>query len=161
MVMSIRSQAPVSASLKSLTQGFILTQRTDCKSSRTIEYYERNLRRFLWYAENQGWPADVRLISEWNLRNFLAYVSGEGNRWGVEGNGSESSRRKATYCTVHHYYCVLKAFFNWCLRDEFVSVSPLVKIKLKNPKLNVVQPYKEKEMLKILEVCERDIKNGA
>jgi hypothetical protein len=34
-----------------------------------------------------------------------------------KGNGSESSRPKATYCTVHHYYCVLKAFFNWCVRE--------------------------------------------
>ncbi len=161
MVVSIRSQAPVSASIRSLTQGFILTQRTDCKSPRTIEYYESNLRRFLWYTENQDWPVDVRLISEWHLRDFLAYVSGEANRWGVEGNGSESSRRKATYCTVHHYYCVLKAFFNRCLREEFIPASPLVKIKLKNPQLNVVQPYTEKEILKMLEVCERDIKNGA
>ena len=147
MVVSIGSQAPVSASIKSLTQGFILTQRTDYKSPGTIEYYESNLRRFLWYAENQDWPEDIRLISEWHLRDFLACVSGEDNRCGVEGNGSESSRRKATYCTVHHYSCVLKVFFNWCLREEFISISPLAKIKLKNPKLNVLQPYTEKEML--------------
>jgi len=81
------------------------------------------------------------MITEWHIREFLAYVSGEGNRWGLEGNGSESSRTKATYCTVHHYYCVLKAFFNWCVRESFILESPLAKIKLKNPKLNVVQPY--------------------
>ncbi|MFC2011444.1 hypothetical protein ACFLUR_04055, partial [Chloroflexota bacterium] len=89
--MSIRSQVPVSTSVQSLTKGFVLTQRTDCKSPRTIEYYESNLRRFLWYADQQ----------EWHIREFLGYVSGEGNRWGLSGNGSESSRPKATYCTVH------------------------------------------------------------
>ena len=62
MVVSIRSQAPVSTSVKSLVKGFVLTQRTDCKSPRTIEYYESNLRRFLWYADQQEWPDDVRLI---------------------------------------------------------------------------------------------------
>jgi hypothetical protein len=77
MVVSVRSQAPVSTSVQSLVKGFILTQRTDCKSPRTIEYYEGNLRRFLWYATNQGRDDDVRLIAEWNIREFLSYVSGE------------------------------------------------------------------------------------
>ena len=134
MVLSIRPQIPVGASVESLVKGFVLTQHTDCKSPRTIEYYESNLRRFLWYAKKNEWPNNARLITEWHIREFLAYVSGEGNRWGLEGNGSESSRQKATYCTVHHYYCVLKAFFNWCVREGFIPETPLAKIKLKNPR---------------------------
>ncbi|MFC2042037.1 tyrosine-type recombinase/integrase [Chloroflexota bacterium] len=142
-------------------KGFVLTQRTDCKSPRTIEYYESNLRRFLWYADQQEWPDDVRLITGWHIREFLAYAGGESNRWGLTGNGSESSRPKATYCTVHHYYCVLKAFFNWCVGEGFVTESPLTKIKLKNPKLNVVQPFSNQDILKLLEVCDYDRKNNA
>ena len=160
MVVSIRSQAPVSTSVQSLTKGFVLTQRTDCKSPRTIEYYESNLRRFLWYADQQKWPDDVRLITEWYIREFLAYAGEEGNRWGLSGNGSESSRQKATYCTVHHYYCVLKAFFNWCVREGFITESPLAKIKLKNPRLNVVQPYSSQDILKMIKVCDYDYKNN-
>ena len=132
MVVSIRSQASVSTSVKSLVIGFILTQRTDCRSPRTIEYYESNLRRFLWYSDLQQWPDDVRLITECHIREFLAYTGEESNRWGLKGKGSESSRPKATYCTVHHYYCGLKAFFNWCVREEFISESPLSKIRPKN-----------------------------
>ena len=161
MVVNIRSQAPVGTSLISLTKGFVLTQRTDSKSPRTIEYYESNLRRFLWYAEQQEWSDDVRLITEWHIREFLAYTGGEGNRWGLSGNGSESSRPKATYSTVHHYYCVLKAFFNWCVREGFFPESPLAKIKLKNPSLNVVQPYSNGDILKLIEMCDQDCKNNA
>jgi len=40
MVVSFKPQAPVSTSLISLIKGFILTQRTDCRSPNTIEYYE-------------------------------------------------------------------------------------------------------------------------
>lgn len=156
-----KTMAPVSTSVKSLVKGFILTQRTDCKSPRTIEYYEGNLNRFLWYADQQTWPDDTRLITQWNIREFLAYVSGEGNRWGLNGNGSESSKPKATYTTVHHYYCVLKAFFNWCVREGFIPESPLSNIKLANPKLNVVQPYSTQEIMKILAVCDRDYKGNA
>ena len=101
MVVSIRSQAPVGTSIRSLVKGCVLTQRTDCKSPHTIIYYESNLKRFLWYAEQQQWSDDVRLITEWHIREFLAYTGEEGNRWGLTGNGSESSRPKATYCTIH------------------------------------------------------------
>jgi len=161
MTVFIKSQAPVSTSIKSLVRGFVLTQRTDCKSPRTIEYYDGNLKRFLWYSEQQEWSDDARLITEWNIREFLFYISEEGNRWGLEGNGSESSRPKATYCTVHHYYCVLKAFFNWCVREGFIEVSPLAKLKMKNPKLNVIQPYSAKEIVKMLSVCDQDLRNNA
>jgi len=92
-------QAPVSASPSSLVKGFILTQRTDCRSPRTIEYYEGTLNRFQWYAKRQNWPDDAHLITEWYIREFLAYVSSDINRWGVKGNGSEPSRKKATYST--------------------------------------------------------------
>jgi hypothetical protein len=78
MVVFMKSQVPVSTSVRSLVKGFVLTQRTDCKSPRTIEYYESNLRRFLWYAEQQEWPDDVCLITEWHIREFLAYTGGEG-----------------------------------------------------------------------------------
>jgi site-specific recombinase XerD len=161
MVVSARLQAPISTSIGSLVKGFILTQRTDYKSPRTVEYYASNLRRFLWYANQQKWPNDVRMVTEWHIREFLEYVGGEGHRWGLTGNGSERSREKATYCTVHHYYCVLKSFFNWCVREGYIVESPLAKVKMKNPRLNVVQPYSVQDILKLLEVCDNDCKNNA
>ena len=161
MVVSLRSQTVINASVESLTKGFVLTQRTDCKSPRTIEYYETNLRRFLWYANQNEYPEDIRMITEWYIREFLAYTGEEGNRWGLKGNGSESSRPRAKYSTVHHYYCVLKAFCNWCVREEFITESPLAKIKLKNPRLNVVQPYTNQEIMNMLEVCEKDYKQNS
>lgn len=161
MVSSIRLQAPVSTSVRSLVKGFTLTLHTDCKSPRTVEYYETNLRRFLWYAGQNEWPDDARLITEWYIREFLAYAGGEGNRWGISGNGSESSRQRASYSTVHHYYSVLRAFFNWCTREGFVSESPVARIKLKNPPMAVVQPFSSNDVLKMIEVCDLDYRSGA
>jgi hypothetical protein len=80
MVVSVGSQASISTSIGSLVKGFILTQRTDYKSPRTVEYYASNLRRFLWYANQQKWPDDVHMITEWHIREFLEYVGGEGHR---------------------------------------------------------------------------------
>ena len=41
------------------------------------------------------------------------------------------------------------------------SESPLVKVKLANPKLNVVRPYTSQEIVKLLTVCDHDFKNNA
>jgi integrase/recombinase XerC len=161
MVLSTGLQVPSGTSINSLIKGFILTQRTDYKSPRTVDYYASNLRRFLWYANEQKWPDEIRMLTEWHIREFLEYVGEKGHRWGLKGNGSETSREKATYCTVQHYYCVLKSFFNWCLREGYVTDSPIAKIKMKNPKLNVVQPYSSQDILKMLEVCDEDFKNNA
>ncbi|MCX6008871.1 MAG: phage integrase N-terminal SAM-like domain-containing protein [Chloroflexi bacterium] len=113
MVQVIKFEAPPGTSLKSLTKGFVLTKRTEGKSPRTVEYYQENLERFLWYVEKQGWPDDIRLLTEWQIREFLGYVATATERWGLKGNGSETSERKASYSTVHHYFVVLSCFSVW------------------------------------------------
>ena len=161
MAVSVFPQDSIGTSLVSLVKGFILTQRTDCKSPRTIEYYEGGLRRFMWYANEHKWSDDIRLINEWSIREFFSYVSTSTGRWGLKGNGSESSRNIPSFTTVHHYYRVLKTFFNWCVREGYISDTPLSKIKLPNPKLGVIQPYSLQEIEKILAVCDMDFKNNA
>jgi hypothetical protein len=34
-------------------------------------------KRFLWYAKWQEWPGDPKFITDWNIREFLAYVSSQ------------------------------------------------------------------------------------
>lgn len=61
--MSTKLEAP-GTSLKSLVQGFVLTKQTEGKSRRTVEYYSKNLKRVLWYADRENWPKDARMINE-------------------------------------------------------------------------------------------------
>ncbi len=116
MVMSTVIRQP-GTSLRSLIGAFILTKLTEGKSPRTIEFYTENLRRFLWYAERENWPPDLCDISPWHIKAFLGYVAIEKSRWGLEGNGSETSRQRASQATVRHYYDILKSFFNWLVED--------------------------------------------
>lgn len=161
MVTALKVKAPTGTSLKSLVKGFVLTYQTDAKSPRTVEYYRENLRRFLWYAQNQDWPDDARLITEWHIREFLAYTGTEIHRWGLEGNGSETSRYKASYSTVRHYFVVLSCFFNWAVREAFLKESPLAKIKVAKPKPKVITPYSPEEIKRMLAVCDYDYQHNA
>jgi site-specific recombinase XerD len=141
MVTTIRPHALAGPSLTSLVNGFVLTKRTEGKSPKTLTFYEGNLRRFLWYAQRQGWHDDVRLINEWQIKEFLGYVASEAHRWGLKGNGSETSRRNASRSTVHHYFVVLSCFFNWVVHEGLSKENPMIRIGVAKPKPKVITPY--------------------
>lgn len=161
MITAKRPKAPTGTSLKSLVQGFVLTKQTEGKSPRTIEFYSDNLKRFLWYANQNEWFDDIRMISEWEIREFLGYVANKTDRWGLSGNGSEPAKRKVTHTTVHHYYVVLANFFGWVVREGFIEDNPIEKIKVAKPKDKVIKPYTQEEIYKMLAVCERDYEHNA
>ncbi|MBA7579958.1 Tyrosine recombinase XerD [subsurface metagenome] len=161
MVIGTRPGAPTGTSLRSLVNGFVLTKQTEGKSSRTVEFYSENLNRFLWYAREQNWPDDIRMITEWHIREFLGYLANEKCRWGLKGNGSETSRSKASHTTVHHYFVVLANFFGWIVREGFLKESPTAKIKVAKPKTKVIKPYNHEEIRRMLVVCDNDYEHNA
>ena len=161
MVILMRPGAPPGTSLKSLVGGFVLTKQTEGKSPRTVEYYRENLKRFLWYAEKQGWSDDIRLLTEWHIREFLGYVASETCRWGLQGNGSETSQKKASHSTVHHYFVVLSVFFSWLVIDGFLRESPLARIKVAKPKPKVIKPYEKDDIKRMIGVCDYDYEHNA
>lgn len=156
-----RPATPTGTSLKSLINGFVLTKQTEGKSPRTVEFYRENLKRFLWYAQQQIWPDDIRMITEWNIREFLGYVANETDRWGLKGNGSEPARRKVTHTTVHHYFVCLANFFGWVVREGFLTENPTAKIKVAKPKNKVIKPYTYDDISRMLAVCDMDYENNA
>ena len=123
--------------------------------------YRGILTRFLWFAEKNNWSDDVRLINEWQIREFLGYVGTEKNRWEKQGKGAESSSRKSSSRTVHHYYGALRAFFNWMVREGFVKETPLAKVKVQKTKPRVIQPYSVETIRKIIQVCDHDYEHGS
>ncbi|MFC1902276.1 tyrosine-type recombinase/integrase [Chloroflexota bacterium] len=161
MVIALRPEATPGTSLKSLVRGFVLTKQTDGKSPRTVEFYSDNLKRFLWYAQKQEWSDDIRMLTEWDIREFLGYVANETNRWGLSGNGSEPAQRKVTHTTVHHYYVVLANFFGWVVREGFIKENPTDKIKVAKSKVKVIKPYPKEEIARMLAVCEKDYEHNA
>jgi site-specific recombinase XerD len=161
MVVSAKLEAPPGTALKSLVRGYLLTHQTEGSSPDTVEYYRGILSRFLWYAGEEGWAEDARLLNEWHIREFLGYVATEANRWRKQGNGSESSSRKASSRTVHHYYSALRAFFNWAVREGFLAESPLARVKVAKSKPKIIQPYSLEHMKRMLQVCDQDYQHNA
>ena len=93
MVIALRSEAKPGTSLKSLVKGFVLTKQTEGKSPRTVEFYSENLKRFLWYASRHDWIDDIRILTEWHIREFLGYPVKEKHPWELKRDCSENLYR--------------------------------------------------------------------
>jgi hypothetical protein len=115
MVAAIDQGVEAGRSLKLLVNGFVLTKQTEGKSHRTVEFYSENLKRFLWYASRQGWSDDIRMVTQWHVREFLGYLANEKGRWGLEGNGSESFGSK---CLILRFIITL-----WCWQISSIGWS--------------------------------------
>jgi site-specific recombinase XerD len=101
------------------------------------------------------------MLTEWHIRDFLGYLVNEKCRWGLEGNGSETSQGKASHATVHHYFVVLANFLRWAMREGLLAESPAENIKVAKPEVKVIKPYTAEEIGRMLAVCECDYeRNG-
>ena len=145
--------------LSSLVEGFVLSLAAEGKAPTTVNYYQGNLHRFLWYAKEHEWPDDPRAINAWKVREFLAYAGTARNRWGATGNGSENCRGPSK-TGGWRYYRTLRRFFNWAVSEGFVEKTPLSNIKPEPPKEQPVEPYSQEEMRKLIAVCDRDFADG-
>jgi len=161
MVTFAKAGAIPETSLRSLVKGYLLTHQTEGSSPNTIAYYRGILSRLLWYAQRQNWSDDARLLNKWHVREFLGYVGGEVNRWGIHANGSESSSRKASPRTVHHYYRTLYSFFLWAVKEGFLTENPVAEVKVAKPKRKLIKPYTYEQIKAMLTVCDWDYRNNA
>jgi site-specific recombinase XerD len=146
-------------SLRTLVQGFIFSLQVEGKVPSTVSYYQGNLRRFLWYASQHGWPDDPRGIDSWMLREFLAYAGNARNRWGAEGNGSENCREPSK-TGGWRYYRTLQTLFRWAVDEKLLEQNPLANIKVKPPREQPPKPYTSEELQRLLAVCDLDSRNS-
>ena len=55
--------------------------------------------------------------------------------------------------SIHGYFRILKAFFNFLVNEEFIDVSPMAKIKSPPAKTEIKQPVSEEHIYKLLRAC--------
>ena len=139
--------------LRNLIGDFLLS-RQHLRPS-TLLFYRTYLHNFEWYAQTNGWPPDAGDITRDHIRAFLSYVSTERNRWGYT-DISRSSSRYASPATVHHHGRVVKILFNWAEEEEYLERNPTQRLKLGSPGQKEVEPYTDKDVYALLQLCEDD-----
>ena len=130
--------------LVDLVEGFIFSLQAEGRAPRTHEYYDKLLKHFLSYAENQGWPDRVNYLDTKRIREFLSWIGSRRYEY-VAGNNSHRFTQ-AKPSTAWPYYKALRRLFNWSIEEGLVDESPVKGIHFKAPPPPPVQPYERDEL---------------
>lgn len=147
-----------SIGVKEAIQCFLFSLRAEGLSTRTHEYYRKNLVHFQNFCQEQGWYS-LHSIDANNIRYFLSWVANRTYEY-IAGNGSHRLA-KPSPSRSWPYYKSVKRLFNWAVTEGLLPKSPVNEIHHKHPRFAPVQPYSREEFRKFLDICELDIRTGA
>ena len=113
-------------------EDFLIAKQVEGKSPVTLAFYRQNLKRFLWWMQQNGVSQNIHRIEARQLRSFLAYVQTTPKRWKV---GSTSSQHLPSMATVDAYWRSLQALFSWLVREGEIKTEANPMRKLPRPKV--------------------------
>jgi integrase/recombinase XerD len=138
--------------LGNLIQGFILSCQTECKSPRTVEWYTSFLGRFHRFLERSNRPTNVSCLDRSHIREFIRYLQAEAR---VPHTGTPLST-----ATIQGYIRVLKAFFSWATREEYLKSNPMAAIAMPKSATKIINTFTDEQLAKLTDVCLRSNVNG-
>jgi site-specific recombinase XerD len=117
-------------------QTFLLDRQVKHLSHRTIRFYGDQIRPFLAWCQAQGvrQPGEVRAL---HVRSYLV---------------ARQEAGRSDY-TVHAAARSLRAFFNFCVQEELLSVSPMAKVGMPKVNQRVLPAFAAEDVERLLAVC--------
>jgi integrase/recombinase XerD len=138
--------------LGNLIQGFKLSCQTECKSSRTVEWYTSFLGRFRRFLERNNHPTNIHDLDRTHIREFIRYLQAEAR---VPHTGTPLST-----ATIQAYIRVLKAFFSWARREDYLKSNPMAAIVMPKSATKIINTFTDDQVAKLTDVCTRSNVNG-
>lgn len=127
--------------LKSALDLFLLEGESRRFTEKTLEFYQGRLSLFIRWCE----PRDVMSIETLTHHHIRQYLVD------LQQSGVSSA--------YHHSHArAIRAFLNYCVRDDLIAVSPFKKVKMPILEKKVPQSLSVEDFQKILKACkyERD-----
>lgn len=113
------SGSPRPRAYVNLLEGFLLSRQVEGATGETLKTYKSRLSTFLRFL-GQNECGDIRLVQQAHIYRYLLKY--------------QELKRSPAYVNAH--YRAVRAFFNWCVQEEYVERSPLRNIKApKVPKI--------------------------
>jgi site-specific recombinase XerD len=130
-----------------LLEGFRYELESIAKPS-TVEYYCGEIRRFLRWADADGVPSDICLITKLHIQAFFHHLttSRTGDRPRNEPSRTERLRWP--------YYRALRRFFDWAVKEGYLESSPMKGLVLKAPQPSPIEPYRPEHIVGMLKVLD-------
>jgi len=116
----------------------------------SLEDYQVFLRNFFWFLDREG----ITQVGRDELRRFVAYLNtghtAPGGRWGNPKHTQPLSKPAVCF-----YLKNLKAFYNFLVREEYITENPAAKIKSPIVRAEAKQPLTDETVSALLEAARR------
>ncbi len=147
-----------STSLERLAKHFEAQNRSEGKSPRTVEWYERVLRYFQDYLKEEGYPTTLGGVNLQVVREFVVYLQTRekwhGHRNAQNGDGHLSPT------SVNNYVRGLRVFFSWLHREGYTEENILASLKPPRAPVTMVDVLNADEIAAILNCLDANISSG-
>jgi site-specific recombinase XerD len=145
-----KSRKAKSPAILSALQNWILDNRAQGFSEKTIKEREGFLSRFVWWLENEAQEEPtLESLTPLHVRSFLTYAR-EPNPEGRFGSSRSSAKEKAKPNTVHAYFREIRAFCNFCMAEGLMDENPLSNVKAPKVPKEQVQPFSQEQLQALL-----------
>ncbi len=138
------------ASLQGAVRAHLTDFQSGTFSARTTEKKAHFLSLFVRFIEG----SDFRECDSDAVKAFFAYLKNSHEdpkgRW---GNGRASKPLRPA--TIETHYRVLSAFFNWLLKEEKVTDTPMRKMQKPQVPVDQIQPFSEEQMRALIQAAKK------
>jgi integrase/recombinase XerC/integrase/recombinase XerD len=146
-----------SIELQVLAKHFELYNRTEGKSSKTIDWYNLALKQFHCFLLESERVTQLGALGEPEIREFILYLQNR-TRW--HNNPNVKGRRKLASTSIQTYIRALRAFFNWLYQQGYTPENRLVNLKPPKATTKIVDILKGDEISRIFRCLDRDTAAG-
>lgn len=136
-------------------KGFQLSNEAEGLSPKTITWYTANLGYFLnWMKQNNEGEIQLSEITGTDIRGYLHDLRTRKSCYNKHPY-REKMTRSVSPRTVLGYYTTLSSFFNWAVREELITTSPMKNIpRPKVPKF-LPDPFSDEELKQMFSAAKR------
>ncbi len=138
--------------LQQLSHEWLLDCELRQHTQRTLDSRRNHLDKFFWFL-------DYRQLTEVGtpeLRQYMQYLANghldSGGRWG-NPHLTEPMRP----VSMHGHYRVLRALFNWMVKEEAIETSPMARVPAPIFRSEIKQPLPIEQTTKLIQAAKRSL----
>jgi len=128
--------------LDNLIRFYRVTARAEGKSLKTIAIMATAVSSLWLFLQRKGYPSDVTRIGVLELREFILHL--QQVKAFEHHPDTHPQERGLTGHTIHTYLRSLRAFWNWCVQEEFIAWSPFTKLRIPRAPQKVIATSKHR-----------------
>lgn len=136
--------------LKNYLDDWNLEAQLHKHTPQSVQSRKARIGKFFWFLEHKG----ISEVGAPELKCFLLYLNEShleaGGRW-----GNPRMTQPMRPISIHGYFRILKAFFNFLMNEELINSNPMARIKPPSAKTEIKQPVSEEHIQKLLRACKR------